>query len=128
MRIPICHYCGIYCGNSWRVHKNRQLYKKMNSRWKISVKYNFVLTCKLNTFQIEFLFTSQDTQRKSWSTSIWIKLILWLLQWLIGRLMLRRTIFTLKKSIKKFMVLKYHIFVQLILWCILQIALDQIHS
>ena len=46
----------------------------MNSRWKISVKYNFVLTCKLNTFQMLFLFTNQDTQRKSWSTSIWIKL------------------------------------------------------
>ena len=44
----------------------------MSLRWKISIKQNFALTYKLNTFQIEFLFTSQYIQRKSWNTFIWI--------------------------------------------------------
>ena len=57
---------------------------------------------------MKLLFTSQFTQRKSWSTFIWIKLILWILEWLIGHLILRMTISALKKRIKKFLVLKYH--------------------
>ena len=49
MRIPICYYCGICCGNSWRVHKTTN-YLKNKFEVKNLCKTKFCLDLQVEHF------------------------------------------------------------------------------
>ena len=89
-------------------------------------KTKFCLGLQIKHLLNEILVHQSAYTEKSWSKFTWIKPILWALQWWVGHLMSRKIRFDHKKMMKKLLVLKYHILVQLVFWCILQITHDLI--